>query len=329
MLNLIFKFTNTYTSAIKGYKINIKTDDLYGGARIQSVFQDFFSNEIRSINPLAGLKKEHIMTAINNANGMNPAIFVPEVAFELLARRQVEQFRGPSLKCIDLVHEELKHIAQICLEDVSLHLDHYPKLKTLLCVVVNDLWQGRLPITKQTVESFIDIQIAHINTSHPDFLPKQTQSVEVVTKEKQIDGAPSRDNRKNQHEPNAAPQKTQLCINLPLDTTVMEGRSSVDFVLVIELLKSYFSIVCKIVEDTIPKMIILHMVNFVVEQLQVELVKQVYEKGDVDNLLSESPITISRRNELEAEIAVLEKADKIINTLSMRNTTRVTFRTQE
>lgn len=59
LLNLIFKFTNIYTSAIKGYKINIKTDYLYGGARIQSVFQDFFSNEIRSINPLAGLEEDH------------------------------------------------------------------------------------------------------------------------------------------------------------------------------------------------------------------------------------------------------------------------------
>lgn len=42
------------------------------------------------------------------------AIFVPEICFELLVKRQISRLEDPSLRCVELVHEELLRIVQHC-----------------------------------------------------------------------------------------------------------------------------------------------------------------------------------------------------------------------
>lgn len=46
--------------------------------------------------------------------GPRPALFVPEVSFELLVKRQIKRLEEPSLRCVELVHEELQRIVQHC-----------------------------------------------------------------------------------------------------------------------------------------------------------------------------------------------------------------------
>ena len=46
--------------------------------------------------------------------GPRPALFVPEVSFELLVKRQVKRLEDPGLRCVELVHEELQRIIQHC-----------------------------------------------------------------------------------------------------------------------------------------------------------------------------------------------------------------------
>lgn len=41
-------------------------------------------------------------------------MFVPEVSFELLVKRQVKRLEEPSLRCVELVHEEMQRIIQHC-----------------------------------------------------------------------------------------------------------------------------------------------------------------------------------------------------------------------
>jgi dynamin 1-like protein len=54
-----------------------------------------------------------ILTAIRNATGPRPALFVPEVSFELLVKRQIRRLEEPSVRCIELVHEEMQRIIQV------------------------------------------------------------------------------------------------------------------------------------------------------------------------------------------------------------------------
>ena len=60
-----------------------------------------------------------ILTAIRNATGPRPALFVPEVSFELLAKRQIQRLLEPSIRCVELVHEEMQRIIQHCGNNVS------------------------------------------------------------------------------------------------------------------------------------------------------------------------------------------------------------------
>jgi len=54
--------------------------------------------------------------------GPRPALFVPEVSFELLVKRQIRRLEEPGLRCIELVHEELQRIIQHCGTQVSASL---------------------------------------------------------------------------------------------------------------------------------------------------------------------------------------------------------------
>lgn len=53
----------------------------------------------------------HVRLALQ---GPRPALFVPEVSFELLVKRQIKRLEEPSMRCVELVHEELQRIIQHC-----------------------------------------------------------------------------------------------------------------------------------------------------------------------------------------------------------------------
>ena len=47
---------------------------------------------------MSGLTSMDILTAIRNATGPRPALFVPEVSFELLVKRQIRRLEEPSMR---------------------------------------------------------------------------------------------------------------------------------------------------------------------------------------------------------------------------------------
>lgn len=73
----------------------IEMHELYGGARIAFVFQEVFGRLLHAMDPFEGLSDEDIRTAIANANGTRPSLFVPEVSFDLLVRRQIARLEAP------------------------------------------------------------------------------------------------------------------------------------------------------------------------------------------------------------------------------------------
>jgi dynamin 1-like protein len=58
-------------------------DSRCGGARICYIFHETFGRTLDSIHPLTGLTTLDILTAIRNATGPRPALFVPEVCNQL------------------------------------------------------------------------------------------------------------------------------------------------------------------------------------------------------------------------------------------------------
>ena len=95
LLSIITKFSSTYCETIEGTSQNIATSELCGGARICYIFHDIFGKTLMNFDALQGLSTKDILTAIRNATGTRPALFVPEISFELLVKRQIKKLEEP------------------------------------------------------------------------------------------------------------------------------------------------------------------------------------------------------------------------------------------
>jgi replication fork clamp-binding protein CrfC len=101
VLQLLNKFSQDFRAAIDGVPADIETKELNGGARIRYIFNESFMSRLAEINATTGLSTSDIRTAIRNAAGPKPALFVPEKAFEQLVKRQIELLREPALSVVE------------------------------------------------------------------------------------------------------------------------------------------------------------------------------------------------------------------------------------
>eukprot|EP00834_Sanchytrium_tribonematis_P005602 NODE_350_length_8989_cov_0.477684.p6 type:complete len:131 gc:universal NODE_350_length_8989_cov_0.477684:2820-3212(+) len=81
------------------------------------------------------------------------------------------------------------------------------------------------------------------------------------------------------------------------------------------LLQSYFSIVKRTLSDMVPKAIMFYLVNYSKENMQKELLSQIYRDSEALNLLEESADVRERREELKKTLGALRKAEKIVNSV--------------
>ncbi|CAG8499004.1 13492_t:CDS:10 [Ambispora leptoticha] len=91
------------------------------------------------------------------------------------------------------------------------------------------------------------------------------------------------------------------------DTVFTTTKSSLEL-----LIQSYFNIVKRTIVDTVPKAIMLHLVAYAKEELQRELLQELYKVDVLDELLKESEFTQQRRKEVKKMIEALQKADEIV-----------------
>jgi dynamin 1-like protein len=112
-------FARDFVSSIEGTNPDISTKELSGGARIYYIFNDVFGHALASIDSTANLDNQDIRTAIRNSTGPRPSLFVPEVAFDLLVKPQIKLLEAPSMRCVELVYEELVKICHSCAGAVS------------------------------------------------------------------------------------------------------------------------------------------------------------------------------------------------------------------
>ena len=113
------EFSRDFVSSIDGTSFEISTKELCGGARIYYIFNEVFGHALHSIDPTQNLSLSDIRTAIRNSTGPRPSLFVPEVAFDLLVKPQIKLLEPPSLRCVELVYEELMKICHNCTSPVS------------------------------------------------------------------------------------------------------------------------------------------------------------------------------------------------------------------
>ncbi|XP_049864888.1 dynamin-1-like protein isoform X8 [Pectinophora gossypiella] len=333
LLQIITKFASAYCSTIEGTARNIETTELCGGARICYIFHETFGRTLDSIHPLVGLTRMDILTAIRNATGPRPALFVPEVSFELLVKRQIRRLEDPSLRCVELVHEEMQRIVQHCGTEVQQEMLRFPRLHQRIVDVVTQLLRTRLPATNSMVENLVAIELAYINTKHPDFhreaalvsgLLKSTDGLveehSPMYRQKTPRAAPSPVS--NMFKMNGSPENKVLTPQKPVNllpevpshtSRKLSEREQHDCDVIERLIKSYFYIVRKSIQDSVPKAVMHFLVNYVKDNLQSELVTHLYKSDHAETLLNESEHIAQRRKEAADMLKALQRAGQIIS----------------
>lgn len=192
LLHLISKFSENFSNSIDGAnvstlmlsKANSKgaasneigdvlgskaepARSLFGGARILYIFRTEFTHALGRIKPFDGLSDQFILNSMRNASGIRSSLFIPEMCFENLVKMQIEKLRRPCMQCVDLVFAELKRIGA---QSETTEIARFGKFRAALNDTVTSMLKRHLEPCRTFVNEVIDIELAYVNTNHPDFI---------------------------------------------------------------------------------------------------------------------------------------------------------------
>jgi replication fork clamp-binding protein CrfC len=123
LLSILAQFSTSFADAIEGRSTTHENmlSELYGGARISYIFNEIFSKSVLNLDPFTGLSDADIRNAIRNATGPRPALFVPEVSFETLVRRQIAGLTQAGAQCVEMVYVVCSYSLSLTLESHESH----------------------------------------------------------------------------------------------------------------------------------------------------------------------------------------------------------------
>lgn len=343
VLNIITEFCNEWRTALEGHNQELSSIELSGGARISFVFHELYSNGVKAVDPFDHIKDIDIRTILYNSSGSSPALFVGTTAFELIVKHQIKRLEDPSLKCVSLVYDELVRILGQLLNKQLFR--RYPQLKEKFHHVVIMFFKKALDPTNKLVKDLVAMESCYINTGHPDFLNGHRAMAMVNdrhthAKPTQVDpktgkplppsaattagrASPTMD---SMSEPNTGffgsfwaskNKKKAAAMEPPPPTLKASGTLSEREVIEVDVIKllinSYYGIVRRTMIDMVPKAIMLNLVQFTKDDMQKELLENLYRADELDDLLRESEYTIRRRKECQQMVESLSRAQEIVS----------------
>ncbi|KAI4296450.1 hypothetical protein L6164_036406 [Bauhinia variegata] len=387
LLNILSKYSEAFSSMVEGKNEEMSTLELSGGARIHYIFQSIFVKSLEEVDPCEDLTDDDIRTAIHNATGPKSALFVPEVPFEVLIRRQIARLLDPSLQCARFIYDELIKMSHRCMVT---ELQRFPFLRKRMDEVIGHFLREGLEPSENMIGHIIEMEMDYINTSHPNFIGgskalelavQQTKSSRVplsVSRPKDVEsdkgpaserGVKSRailarqvngvmsdqsarpasdiekvtpsgntggsswgissifggsDNRntslkesissKTQREPVHSMEQSFSMIHLREPPTILRPSDSnseteaVEITVTKLLLRSYYDIVRKNVEDLVPKAIMHFLVNNTKRELHNVFIRKLYRENLFEEMLREPDEIAMKRKRTRETLRVLQQA---------------------
>ncbi|KAI3518997.1 hypothetical protein L1887_07957 [Cichorium endivia] len=400
VLNILQKYSKAFVSMVDGRNEEKLTSEVYGGARIHYIFQSIFVSRLEEVDPFERLTDEDIRTAIHNSTGPRSALFVPEVPFQVLVRRQIARLLDPCLQCARLVYNELVKISHNCLVH---ELQRFPVLKMQINEIVGSfLFEGLQP-SQTMIGHLVEMEMDHINTSHPNFIGGN-KAVEVASHQvrsyrlgstmrsprdgEDFDGmVVSGSNRRSNAivarsptngivadqgvrsvadiERNGSPggerssnwiissffrgkevQNRGIDVSgsnsengiinhkepgssiihlreppLTLNSSEMHSEhEAVALVVTKQLLESYYTIVRKKIQDSVPKAIMHFLVNHTKRELCNVLIENLYRESLFQKLVQETDEVSLKRKHVEETLIALQEASRLLDELPIEAT---------
>ncbi|KAG8993744.1 vacuolar protein sorting-associated protein 1 [Tulasnella sp. JGI-2019a] len=345
VLSVITEFTSEFRTVIDGNTNDLSLNELSGGARISYVFHELFNNGIKSIDPFDQVKDGDIRTILYNSSGSTPALFVGTAAFEVIVKQQIKRFEEPSIKCCQLVYDELIRILGQLLAKIQA-FKRYPALKERFNAVVINFFKTAMKPTDKLVTDMVAMQACYVNTTHPDFLnghkamsivqerlngnkpPSGTDPKTGKVTAAQLNNNKDLDVDAKKEEPSffgsffpgvKGKKKGGPVMEAPpaiiRPTAALSERETMETEVIKLLIHSYYNIVKREIIDMVPKAISLTLVNFAKENIQKELLQELYKPDVLDDLLKESEFVVSRRKEVVQMLSALNKAEEIVSSV--------------
>ncbi|KAF2483244.1 Dynamin central region-domain-containing protein [Neohortaea acidophila] len=344
VLNIITEFSNEYRTVLDGHNSELSSTELSGGARISFVYHELYSNGVKAVDPFDQVKDIDIRTILYNSSGSSPALFVGTLAFELIVKQQIKRLEEPSLKCAQLVYDELVRILGQLLNKPLFR--RYPQLKERFHAVVIAFFKKAMDPTNKLVRDLVAMESCYVNTGHPDFL--NGHRAMAIVNEKHMASKPVQVDPKTGKPlpPSAVPprsaspsldvngmngdgsgffgsffasknKKKMAAMEAPPPTLKASGTLSEKETQEVDVIKllitSYYNIVRRTMIDMVPKAIMLNLVEHSKEDMQRELLEQMYRQTELDDLLKESDYTVRRRKECHQMVESLSRAQEIVS----------------
>ncbi|KAF8334035.1 Dynamin central region-domain-containing protein [Cantharellus anzutake] len=346
VLCTITEFCQEFRHVIDGSMNDLSLNELSGGARISFVFHELFNNGVKSLDPFDQVKDGDIRTILYNSSGHTPALFVGTTAFEVIVKQQIRRLEEPGLKCCQLVYDELIRILGQLLNKVVTIIQAIPALRERLNAVVINFFKTAMIPTNALVSDLVGMQAAYINTTHPDFLNGQ-RAMTIVTERinaskpppaapdpksgklapGQINNNKDLDVEAKKEEPgffgSFFPSKAKKKVGPVMEAPpavikpqlALSERETMETEVIKLLIHSYFNIVKREMIDMVPKAISLMLVQHAKDNLQKELLQELYKPEILDELLKESEFVVSRRKEVTSMLTALVKAEEIVSSV--------------
>ncbi|CAI9104133.1 OLC1v1002754C1 [Oldenlandia corymbosa var. corymbosa] len=385
LLNILSKYCDAYSAMIEGKNEEMSTSELSGGARIHYIFQNIFVKSLEEVDPCEDLTDDDIRTAIQNATGLKSALFIPEVPFEVLIRKQIARLLDPSLQCARFIYDELIKMSHRC---VIHELQRFPVLRKRMDEVIGNFLREGLEPSETMIGHIIEMEMDYINTSHPNFIGgskaieiARQQHIRIPVPVRQKDGpdsdkgpasdktvrprgilarqangiVPEQNTRpapevekpatsgtsspwgissifggsdhrsavkenimnKSHNEPAPSMEHAVSMIYLKEPPAVLRPSDvhsedeAVEITVIKLLLRSYYDIVRRNIEDAIPKAIMHFLVNHTKRELHNVFIRKLYRDNIFEELLQEPDEIAFKRKRARETLRVLQQAFRV------------------
>ncbi|KAK4992118.1 vacuolar protein sorting-associated protein 1 [Elasticomyces elasticus] len=343
VLNIITEFANEYREVLEGKNQELSSIELSGGARISFVFHELYANGVKAVDPFDQVKDIDIRTILYNSSGSSPGLFIGTAAFELIVKQQIRRLEEPSLKCVSLIYDELVRILGQLLNKPFFR--RYPQLKERFHAVVIGFFKRVMDPTNKLVRDLVAMESCYVNTGHPDFI-NGSRAMAIVNDRHNAARPIQVDPKTGKPLPPSVPPRS-ASPSLPVDgqgdsgsgffgsffasknkkkmaamepppptlkaSGTLSEREQTEVEVIKLLITSYYNIVRRTVIDMVPKAIMLTLVHHTKEEMQRELLEQMYRINELDDLLQESEYTVRRRKECQQMVESLTRASEIVS----------------
>lgn len=297
LYNIVHNFSTNFSNALKGGSANIKiTDKIFGGAKINLIFEKEFQRKLYETNLFEKIKDEEIYWTIKNTSGLQQNVFFSNETFESLAKRQVVELKQACLDCLMMVNEEIKNIARDIIYNMK-EMEVFIQAQKEILNNLQDIMIAYYNQAKNAIELRIRVESGHINQKNPLFIPIRNGVLDG--KIKYVDD-----------------DKGAFMGVFKRGSTANAFASDKDVVTMKNLLIGYNNTVKDSLYDYMPKCVISLFINELLDVVDTELSTRLLKSGNESNLCAIDNEKIGQIMNSEQEIENLRKALSILESLN-------------